>query len=62
MRVCSYSLKLIRADLEYIRKNRVARDMVLTEDEEQSLEDARDSLRKGQAKTLDEVMRARRSA
>jgi len=52
-------LKLIRADLNYIKKNMVVRDMILTEDEEKILDEA---LRNGKTKTLSEVMKARRAA
>jgi len=55
-------LKLIRADLDTIKKNMVTRDMILTEDEEKILDEAHEALRDGKTKTLAEVMRARRAA
>jgi len=55
-------LKLIRADLNYIKKNMVVRDMILTEEEEKILDEAHEELRNGKTKTLSEVMKARRAA
>jgi len=55
-------LKLIRADLNYIKKNMVARDMILTGDEEKTLDEAHEALRNGKTKTLSDVMKARRAA
>ncbi|MDD1702853.1 MAG: hypothetical protein LUQ31_07755 [Methanoregula sp.] len=55
-------LKMIRADLKYIKKNMVARDMILTEEDEKLLDEADEALRAGNTKTLDEVLRARRAA
>ena len=55
-------LKLIRADLNTIKKNMVTRDMILTEDEEKILDEAHEALRNKKTKTLAEVMRARRAA
>lgn len=55
-------LKLIRADLDTIKKNMVTRDMILTEDEEKILDEAHEALKNKKTKTLTEVMRARRAA
>jgi len=55
-------LKLIRADLNNIKKNMVTRDMILTADEEKILDEAHDALRNGKTKSLADVMKARRAA
>lgn len=55
-------LKLIRADLNKIKKNMITRDMILTEDEEKILDEAHEAHRNGKTKTLAEVMKARSAA
>ncbi|MDP3396417.1 MAG: hypothetical protein Q8S57_07120 [Methanoregula sp.] len=52
-------LKLIRADLNKIKKNMITRDMILTEDEEKIMDEAHEALRNGKTKTLAEVIKAR---
>ena len=55
-------LKLIRADLNKIKKTMVTRGMVLSEDEEKLVDEAHEALQNGTTKTLAEVMKARRAA
>jgi hypothetical protein len=55
-------LRLIRADLKYIRKNMVDRDMILSSDEKILLDESRRKLREGKNRSLDDILRSRRAA
>jgi hypothetical protein len=55
-------LRLIRADLKYIRKNMVDQDMILSPDEKNLLDESRRELRKGKTRSLDDILRSRRAA
>jgi hypothetical protein len=55
-------LKLIRADLNYIRKHMVDQDMILAPDEKILLGESRRELREGKARSLDEIMKSRHGA
>jgi|GEM_PF-3136043 len=52
-------LKLIRADLKYIRKHMVDQDMILDSDEKNLLEESRRELREGKTRSLDEILKSR---
>ncbi len=52
-------LKLIRADLKYIKKHMVDQDMILAPDEKILLEESRRELRAGKTRSLDEIMKSR---
>jgi hypothetical protein len=55
-------LKLIRADLKYIKKHMVDQDMILDSDEKTLLEESRRELQEGKARSLDEILKSRHGA